>query len=173
MLHKNFITYQTQIKSNQGETQGQNIPDLSDIINEELNANGGVKETQGLVGNGPLSKKEKRLMKQQRQKDQSKKQKNLSDSEAESDEEVKNHDEDMGEDQIKADDHEIEEEEAIDDEESKDDSDDPIKSIKAFKKLVISILEENQMQDKRACKMEIMDFLNLLKIFNEKGIHFK
>lgn len=29
------------------------------------------------------------------------------------------------------------------------------------------------MEGKRACKMEIMDFLNLLKIFNEQGIHFK
>ena len=29
------------------------------------------------------------------------------------------------------------------------------------------------MNEKRACKMEIMDFLNLLKIFNEQGVHFK
>lgn len=57
----------------------------------------------------------------------------------------------------------------VDDEGEKD----PVKSIKAFKKLVVRTLEENQMQEKRACKMEIIDFLNLLKIFNEKGIHFK
>ena len=50
---------------------------------------------------------------------------------------------------------------------------DPIKSIKAFKELIIQTLEENEMNEKRACKMEIMDFLNLLKILNEKGIHFK
>jgi len=39
--------------------------------------------------------------------------------------------------------------------------------------MVVEILEENEMQEKRACKMEIIDFLNMLKIFNEKGIHFK
>lgn len=39
--------------------------------------------------------------------------------------------------------------------------------------MVVEILEENEMQEKRACKMEIIEFLNMLKIFNEKGIHFK
>jgi hypothetical protein len=57
-------------------------------------------------------------------------------------------------------------------EEAKEDSD-PVKSIKAFKRLVVKTLEENEMDQKRACKMEIIDFLNLLKIFNEQGIHFK
>jgi hypothetical protein len=60
----------------------------------------------------------------------------------------------------------------MEDEESKE-NDDPIKNIKAFKGMVVKILEDNEMNEKRACKMEIMDFLNLLKIFNEKGIHFK
>ena len=50
---------------------------------------------------------------------------------------------------------------------------DPVKSIKAFKKLVVTTLEDNQMNDKRACKMEIIDFLNLLNIMNKAGIHFK
>jgi hypothetical protein len=54
-----------------------------------------------------------------------------------------------------------------------EESDDPVKCIKAFKKMVVATLEENDMHEKRACKMEIMDFLNLLKIFNEKGVHFK
>lgn len=58
-------------------------------------------------------------------------------------------------------------------EDEEEDCDDPIKSIKAFKKMIVQTLEENEMHEKRACKMEIMDFLNLLKIFNEKGIHFK
>lgn len=57
--------------------------------------------------------------------------------------------------------------------EDAEESDDPVKSIKAFKKLVVQTLEENEMHEKRACKMEIMDFLNLLKIFNEQGVHFK
>ena len=58
-------------------------------------------------------------------------------------------------------------------EEDEEKEDDPTKNIKAFKKLVVSVLEDNDMSDKRACKMEIIDFLNLLRIFNEKGIHFK
>lgn len=58
-------------------------------------------------------------------------------------------------------------------EEEGEESEDPVKSIKAFKKLVVAVLEENEMDKKRACKMEIIDFLNLLKIMNEKGIHFK
>jgi hypothetical protein len=67
---------------------------------------------------------------------------------------------------------EEEEDEEIEEEEGEE-SEDPVKSIKAFKKLVVSVLEENEMDKKRACKMEIIDFLNLLKIMNEKGIHFK
>jgi hypothetical protein len=65
----------------------------------------------------------------------------------------------------------IEEEEESEGEE--EESDDPVKSIKAFKKLVVGLLEDNDMSDKRACKMEIIDFLNLLNIFNDKGVHFK
>lgn len=65
------------------------------------------------------------------------------------------------------------EEEAMDEEEIKDGDGDPLKDIKAFKKIVVTALIDNQMDQKRASKMEIIDFLNLLKIFNEKGIHFK
>lgn len=61
----------------------------------------------------------------------------------------------------------------MEDDETPEESQDPLKNIKAFKKMVVEILEENEMQEKRACKMEIIDFLNMLKIFNEKGIHFK
>jgi hypothetical protein len=60
-----------------------------------------------------------------------------------------------------------------DDDDKETISGDPLKDIKAFKELVIKTLEENQMLEKRAIKMEIIDFLNLMKIFNEKGIHFK
>lgn len=59
------------------------------------------------------------------------------------------------------------------DEEVDETEQDPAKNIKCFKRLVVQTLEENEMNEKRACKMEIMDFLNLLRIFNEKGIHFK
>ena len=58
-------------------------------------------------------------------------------------------------------------------EEETKESSDPIKNIKAFKDLVVKTLIDNDMNEKRACKMEIIDFLNLLKIFNEQGVHFK
>lgn len=68
------------------------------------------------------------------------------------------------------------EEEGEDDdkmEEEAEESNDPVQNIKAFKKMVVKTLEDNAMNEKRACKMEIIDFLNLLNIFNEKGVHFK
>jgi hypothetical protein len=55
----------------------------------------------------------------------------------------------------------------MEDDPENEEMNDPLKDIKAFKKLVIKILEDNEMQEKRACKMEIIDFLNLLRIFNE------
>lgn len=57
--------------------------------------------------------------------------------------------------------------------ETEEEANDPLKSAKAFKALVVKTLEDNQMDQKRASKMEIIDFLNLLRIFNEQGIHFK
>lgn len=79
----------------------------------------------------------------------------------------------MDDNQIKINDKDDDkDEERMDDEENAE-SADPVKSIKAFKELVVKTLEENDMHEKRAIKMEIMDFLNLLKVFNEKGIHFK
>lgn len=67
-------------------------------------------------------------------------------------------------------------EEEVDDdkmEEEAEESNNPVQNIKAFKKMVVKTLEDNAMNEKRACKMEIIDFLNLLNIFNEKGVHFK
>lgn len=78
-----------------------------------------------------------------------------------------------GKDKNKKEAEEDDEEEKMEDDGDDKDESDPIKSIKAFKKLVIKTLEDNHMHEKRACKMEIIDFLNLLKIFNEQGIHFK
>ena len=51
--------------------------------------------------------------------------------------------------------------------------DDPLVSLPAFKQLVIDILEKNDLSQKRAAKMECIDFLNLLSLFNAQGIHFK
>ena len=79
------------------------------------------------------------------------------------DEKVENVEEEKDEDE--------DEEEMDEEEESKDD--DPLKSIKGFKAMVVKALIDNEMDQKRACKMEIIDFLNLLKIFNDIGVHFK
>ena len=49
---------------------------------------------------------------------------------------------------------------------------DPSTCIVSFKNLVISTLEENNLLNLRASKMEILDFLNLLNVLNQKGIHF-
>lgn len=42
-----------------------------------------------------------------------------------------------------------------------------------FKKKIVQILESNDYNLKRAIKMDIDDFLKLLDIFNNNGIHFK
>ena len=97
----------------------------------------------------------------------------MEDSEEDDADDVIDQEEDMQDEeekQVAEVEEEEEEEEEIDD---GVESEDPVKSIKAFKRLVVSVLEENEMDKKRACKMEIIDFLNLLKIMNEKGIHFK
>ena len=62
------------------------------------------------------------------------------------------------------------EEEVIEDNE---DETEEITTLRRFKKMIIGILENNDMAKKRAAKMEIMDFLNLLRLFNEAGVHFK
>ena len=49
----------------------------------------------------------------------------------------------------------------------------PETCLVAFKQMIVSILEDNELDQKRAAKMEILDFLNLLNLFNSKGIHFK
>ena len=43
----------------------------------------------------------------------------------------------------------------------------------AFKNKIVGILEENDLAQKRAAKMDIVDFLQLLSKMNEKGVHFQ
>lgn len=42
-----------------------------------------------------------------------------------------------------------------------------------FKNKILEILEKNEYSLKRAIKMDIDDFLKLLDVFNNEGIHFK
>ena len=63
-----------------------------------------------------------------------------------------------------------EEEEMVDED---DDSTDPMTSRAAFKRIVIQTLEQEDLLNKRAAKMEILDFLTLLNAMNQAGIHFK
>lgn len=108
-------------------------------------------------------------MKQQMQKDKAKKKQADSDKESEEEDAEIEEVEEKG----PVEDEEVKEDEEEMEDDGAPDCDDPVKDIKAFKKLVIKTLEDNEMQEKRACKMEIMDFLNLLNIFNQQGIHFK
>ena len=50
---------------------------------------------------------------------------------------------------------------------------DPLTSKSAFKAVVINVLVENQLDSKRASKMEILDFLTLLNAMNAANIHFR
>ena len=147
MLHNNFITYQTQIKHSGAALSGAEV-DLTVMMQEEENKSASV----------GISKKDKRLLKIQQQKAASKKNEESDDEEEDADILVED-DPENDEDDEKMEDEELEEEDKV--------GDDPVKCIKAFKVMVIKILEDNDMQEKRACKMEIIDFLNLLKIFNE------
>ena len=93
--------------------------------------------------------------------------------ESSDDEEEEGDDDEMDEkvENVEEEKDEDEDEEEMDEEESKDD--DPLKSIKGFKAMVVKALIDNERDQKRACKMENIDFLNLLKIFNDIGVHFK
>jgi 18S rRNA (adenine1779-N6/adenine1780-N6)-dimethyltransferase len=162
MLHANFVTFSTEIKPSGGSLRADEV-DLGALMADEL------KQLEG--ANKAVSKKEKRLIKQQMQKQNAAKAKKQEDSsEGEDSDEEQKSDVDLPAEEEKEEVDE-EEEEMEDEEESK--SDDPIKCIKAFKKMVVTALIDNEMDQKRACKMEIIDFLNLLKIFNDIGVHFK
>jgi hypothetical protein len=50
---------------------------------------------------------------------------------------------------------------------------DPFESRAAFKIYLIDVLTSNELDQKRASKMEILDFLTLLNCMNQAGIHFK
>jgi hypothetical protein len=50
---------------------------------------------------------------------------------------------------------------------------DPVESVSAFKNLLIKVLTDNELDQKRASKMEILDFLTLLNVMNAAGVHFK
>lgn len=166
MLHNNYVTFQTQIKTTTGLAAAD--VDLAAMM---------IEEEAAAAAAGSMGKKEKRLLKKQQQQLKSKAKKVVEASDEEDDD--WEDDQEMGDEEevavpVEESDEEDDEEAIVQDEEIKEtESNDPVKCIKAFKRLVVQTLEENQMQDKRACKMEIIDFLNLLNIFNKKDIHFK
>jgi len=45
--------------------------------------------------------------------------------------------------------------------------------VKEFKEKIVKILTDNEYGDKRASKLSIEDFLKILFVFNQNGIHFK
>lgn len=50
---------------------------------------------------------------------------------------------------------------------------DPVESQAAFKAYLLHTMVSNELDQKRASKMEILDFLTLLNCLNKAGIHFK
>ena len=100
---------------------------------------------------GKLSKKDKRAAKIAKQKEQAAgKEENENKMEEEEDE-------DIGE--------------TMEDEAGAS-SGDPKTCVIAFKQIIVDILQKNDLDQKRAAKMEILDFLTLLNLFNQQGIHF-
>jgi len=63
--------------------------------------------------------------------------------------------------------------ELMPDEAQEEPTGDPVTCLIAFKKLVTDLLVDNDLDQKRAAKMAIVDFLNLLALFNGQGIHFR
>ncbi len=72
----------------------------------------------------------------------------------------------------------VQEDKMSDDEDAEQSGDDgadgdPTESKAAFKKYMINVLTTNELDQKRAAKMEILDFLTLLNCLNRACIHFK
>jgi len=89
-----------------------------------------------------------------------------------------NNDVDMDEDEDEDSDNENENDnEVVDIEIDAENTTDPRiiarKELTEFKAKIIGILEKHKLMESRAVKMDSDNFLNLLNIFNENGIHFK
>ena len=63
--------------------------------------------------------------------------------------------------------------ESDDENEIEETNSDPASSQSSFKKYLMRVLKENDLDQKRASKMEILDFLTLLNSLNKAGIHFR
>lgn len=103
-------------------------------------------EADGAQGAAKLSKKEKRMLKIQKQKQDAKAEENM--------------EEDIPPDVN--DDAEVIDDDVIIDEVTGQGTGDPLTCLVSFKELVINVLDSNDLATKRAAKMEIIDFLNLL-----------
>lgn len=185
LLHANYQTFHNQIKNvsfADNEESKNNSNDNLDLTQMMMTDEQAFKTSQGnLIGDnhgqtvmqlGKTSKKDKRLAKISRQKQMAASRENaqiikdkaaekaLEDAEAENNE----HDDEM--------DNENENEDLGDEIQGKSTTGDPKTCIVAFKQLVIDVLEQNELDQKRAAKMEILDFLTLLNLFNGAGVHF-
>ena len=63
--------------------------------------------------------------------------------------------------------------ESDDENEIEETNNDPASSQSSFKMYLMRVLTENDLDQKRASKMEILDFLTLLNSLNKAGIHFR
>ena len=165
MLQANYVKFTKLHQAGQIEQHIQNIDghiNLSGMMQpDEVAMRQFLSPTDGSTGEkAKLSKKDKRLAKIQKQKQlaqaQPKEEENIEDD--------KNHE---NVEEVMDDDEPIEEDDLLG-----EGTGDPTTCLITFKKIVIDILEENDLASKRAAKMEIVDFLNLLSLFNAAGIHF-
>jgi 18S rRNA (adenine1779-N6/adenine1780-N6)-dimethyltransferase len=159
MLQANFKRYaEAKGQAEEQKDQADAAVDLTQMMQPDDAAMGEAEGAQG----AKLSKKEKRMLKIQKQKQATM----VEGAKAE-----ENMEEDMPLDVN--DDAEVVDDDVVEDEVVGQGTGDPLTCLVTFKELVIEVLESNDLATKRAAKMEIMDFLNLLSKLNAKGIHFK
>jgi len=89
-----------------------------------------------------------------------------------SDDEEENNNDDLKDEEIKNEENKNDESEQ-EDEEEKVDPKEQKTELGMFKEKILAILKENKFDTNRAIKMDIDDFLALLNVFNNNGIHFK
>jgi len=148
MLQANFKRYaEAKGETEEQKDQANGAVDLTHMMQPDDAAMGEAEGAQG----AKLSKKEKRMLKIQKQKQATM----IEGAKAE-----ENMEEDMPLDVN--DDAEVVDDDVVIDEVTGQGTGDPTTCLISFKELVIGILESNDLATKRAAKMEIIDFLNLL-----------
>ena len=165
MLQANYVKFTKLHQAGQIEQNLQNIDghvNLSGMMqSDEVAMRQFLSPADGSTGEkAKFSKKDKRLAKIQKQKQ-------LAQAQQKQEENIEDDKNNENLEEVMDDNEPIEEDDLLG-----EGTGDPTSCLITFKKIIIDILEENDLATKRAAKMEIMDFLNLLSLFNAAGIHF-